>query len=410
MNVMLALFLFLLLARFGGFVAERARLPVSVGEMMAGVLIAMAASNFGDSVPFLPAIIKDEFVAAAADIAVFFLVLLAGIELEPREIAQASGKALWIALGGVLVPLVGGVWLAWEWLPMGPEHHSQALVTGVVLSITALPVVVKVLTDFNKLRSSAGEMVITAALFDDIIGLVLIALLLAIVETGGLPAPADLGLMALKVAAFFTITMLLGVHVYPRVQKGLKLMKASAIEFSALVTAALGYGWLAETMGLHWVIGAFMAGLYFEKSRVGGRSYTEILAIVNTMVQGVLGPLFFLSMGLYVDIGAAGDMPVLLVGLLVFALLSKIVGAGLPALFLGFNPRDAVIIGTGMAARGVVGLVVLGIAVDAGVFNGAGDNPAGTPLLTALVLVSVLTTALTPLLLQLVLRKNQTRG
>ncbi len=404
MNVMLALFLFLLLARFGGYVAERVRLPVSVGEMAAGMLVAWVASHFSDTLPFLGAIIQDDFVAAAADIAVFFLVLLAGIELEPREIAKSSGTALWIAAGGVLVPLVGGVWLAWEWLPAGPTHDSQALVTGVVLSITALPVVVKVLTDFNSLRSRAGEMIITAALFDDIIGLVLIALLLAIVETGGLPSPVDLGIMAAKVLAFFAVTMLLGVHVYPRVQRGLKLIKASSIEFSALVTAALGYGWLAETMQLHWVIGAFMAGLYFEKSRVGARSYTEIMAIVNTMVQGVLGPLFFLSMGLYVDISVIANWPLPIAGLLLFALLSKITGAGAPALFLGFSLRDAVTIGTGMAARGVVGLVVLGIAVDAGVFSGDND-PAGTPLLTALVLVSVLTTALTPILMQLVLKK-----
>ncbi|SDD22179.1 cation:proton antiporter [Kordiimonas lacus] len=410
MNMMLALFVFLLLARLGGHLADRARLPVSVGEMAAGVLVALAASQFGDTFPVLPSIIKDDFLAAAADIAVFFLVLLAGIELEPREIAQASGKALWIALGGVLLPLVGGAWLAWTFLPAGPEHDSQALVTGVVLSITALPVVVKVLTDFNMLRGAAGEMIVTAALFDDIIGLVLIALLLAIVETGGLPGLADLGVMALKVAAFFAVTVLLGVHVYPRVQKGLKLLKASAIEFSALVTAALGYGWLAEAMSLHWVVGAFMAGLYFEKYRVGARSYTEIMALVTTMVQGVLGPLFFLSMGLYVDIGAAADMPWILAGLLAFALLSKIAGAGLPALALGFGVRDALTIGTGMAARGVVGLVVVGIAVDAGVFNGTGENPAGGPLLSALVLVSVLTTALTPLLLQLILKNKQPDG
>lgn len=404
MTTLFGLFLFLLLARAFGSAADHLRVPTSVGEMSAGVLIAYLALTAGDMLPFLPAIVHDDLLAGAADVAVFFLVLLVGVEMEPGEIAKSSGRGLGIALGGMLVPLVGGAALAWTILPASDMHDMQALVTGVVLSITALPVVAKVLTDFAMLRTRAGEMIITAALFDDILGLVLIAILLAVLETGAMPALMDFTLLLAKVAGFFGITILLGAHVYPHLTKRLRLLDATAIEFSALVTAALGYGWLAELLGLHWVMGAFMAGLYFEKSRVGARSYMSITAVINTMVQGVLGPLFFLSMGLYIDLAVIADMPITFTLLLAFAILSKLVGAGLPALLMGMGRREAMIIGTGMGARGVVGLVVVGIAYDAGLFTGNGANPAGTALLSALVLVSVLTTALTPLFLQGLLR------
>ena len=129
---------------------------------------------------------------------------------------------------------------------------------------------VKMLSELGLLHTRMGEILISAAIFDDVIGLFLLAILLSIMETGTFPDMATLALMVAKVTAFFAITVTLGVHVYPRVSRVIKAMQAAAIEFSAITIVALAYGLLAELLGMHWILGAFMAGLYFEKFFIRG--------------------------------------------------------------------------------------------------------------------------------------------
>lgn len=408
MSPMLTLLVCLVLARGMGTAAHAIRLPSSVGEITAGILLVAAASVFADNVPFLTEIVENNLLSVAANIAIFFIVLNAGIEMEPRQIMEYSAKAMIIACCGVAVPLIGGVALSWYLLEGSDQRELQALVTGVVLSVTALPVVVKILTEQDMLRSAVGETIVAAALFDDIITLILFALLLAIVETGSLPSFAEFGFMLVKIVAFFALTGILGAHVYPHVRKGLKTLQAASMEFSALIMTALAYGWLADIMSLHWVIGAFMAGLFFEKSQVGIRSFVQLRANISTFVQGILGPLFFLSIGLYVDLGALTSNPMLLVLLILFAIASKFVGAGGAARLLSFNRRDSSIIGILMTSRGVVALVILDIVYDAGIFSADGAQEAmGSSLLSTLIVVIIATTVLAPLLLQLVLARNK---
>ena len=166
----------------------------------------------------------------------------------------------------------------------------QALLVGVALSISAIPATVKVLSDLGLLHTKVGEIIVSAAVFDDILGLFLLAILLAMIETGQLPDVTSMVWLLAKVAIFFAVTMALGAHVYPRVQKGIRAMRLAAIDFSALTIVSLGYGWMAEALGMHWILGAFMAGLYFERSRVGMRAYNEIKLICGAVTSGILAP------------------------------------------------------------------------------------------------------------------------
>jgi Kef-type K+ transport system membrane component KefB len=203
------------------------------------------------------------------------------------------------------------------------------------------------------------------------------------------------------VLVFFGITLILGAHVYPRVSRGLKSMQAAALEFSVLAAVGLAYGLLAEALGMHWIMGAFMAGLFFEPSRVGQETYDEIRLIFTAITGGFLAPLFFASIGLRVDLNAITMAPIFLTFLLIVALFSKVVGAGLPAFWLGMPRREAVCVGVGMSARGAVGFVVLSIAYDAGLFERIDrTDPVTAYLFSGLILVAVITTMLTPLVLR----------
>jgi len=402
------LLVLLLMTRALGEAAERLGQPASVGELSAGILLALAAAKFGQDLPFLDRLATSEALQYAANLGIFFLVLLAGVELDPKEIRDNSAGAFVVALGGMALPLLAGMGLAWAFLPESGLKQAQVLLVGVALSISAIPATVKVFTDLGLLHARVGETVISAAIFDDVLGLFLLAVLLAVVQTGQAPDLATLALLLAKVAGFFAITVALGTHVYPRVRRGLKLMQAAAMEFSALVAVALAYGFLAELLSLHWILGAFMAGLYFAPSRVGPAAYTEMKAILTALTAGILGPLFFTSIGLRVDLGTVTAVPLFLSLLIAVAFLGKVLGAGLPALWAGLGRREALAVGVGMSARGAVELVIISIAYEAGLFAPPGlGGPLIEHLFSSLILMAVVTTLLTPIILRRILSKPE---
>ena len=411
MDILFHLLAFLIIARVFGELAERLGQPASVGEIVSGIVLVSAAAWFGQALPFLGQLVASDALEAAAQIGIFFLLLLAGIEMEPKEIAEHSAASFAVALGGMTVPLLGGFGLAWLFLPESDLKPMQALLTGIALSISAIPAIVKMLTELGLLHTRVGEILVTAAIFDDVLGLFLLAVVLSIMEIGTFPDIATLGLMLAKVTAFFAITVTLGVHVYPRISRGIKAMQAAAVEFSAITIVALAYGLLAELLGMHWILGAFMAGLYFEKSRVGWREYNEILGICGTLTRGVLGPLFFVSIGLQVDLSAVTAVPVFLSLLIAVAFLGKLLGAGIPALFVGLHRQEAAIVGIGMSARGAVELVLLSIALESGIFSQAGQkDPIVTHLFSSLVIVGVITTLVAPIIMRRLQRRINQNG
>jgi Kef-type K+ transport system membrane component KefB len=178
------------------------------------------------------------------------------------------------------------------------------------------------------------------------------------------------------------------------------------LELSALVIAALAYGILAELLGMHWIVGAFMAGLYFEGARVGEAVYRDIRVTVAAITGGVLGPFFFVSIGLSVELEAIAALPVIVGALIVLAFAGKMLGAGLSARLAGLPWSAALAVGVGMTSRGAVELVVLRVAQEAGVFAaGDGDPAVVRYLFSALVIMALANTFLMPVALRAVLRR-----
>jgi len=167
----------LALTRAGAELAERLRLPALVGELLAGITLGVVLSHYAEFFPVLSELEDNEAFNGILDPGIFFLLLLAGIEMEPAEIVEAGRRAVFIALGGFIVPLAMGLGLAWWFLPESDYRFPQALFVGTALAITALPVSVKVLMDMDQLHSRAGETIVSAALFDDVFSLILLAVL-----------------------------------------------------------------------------------------------------------------------------------------------------------------------------------------------------------------------------------------
>ena len=409
MDLFVDILALLVIARLFGEAAERLGQTASVGEMLAGIALAGLIAAFGPALPVIGRLPDSDVLVQLADVGIFFLVLLAGIELQPKSLAKHAAAGFGIALGGMAVPMAFGFALAWAFLPDIAARPALSMLVALALSITAIPATVKVLMEFGLLQQRPGQIIVSAALFDDVFSILLFAILAAVLKTGDLPSSVALGWIVVKAMAFFGVTMVLGVHVYPRIGRRIRLMQAAAVEFSFLVAVALFYGLLAELLGLHWVLGAFMAGLFFEPTRVGAAVHLEMKLLVTAITGGVLGPLFFASIGLQVDLRAVAAAPLFIVLLVATAIAAKCLGAGLPAYLVYRDRREAGVIGIGMSARGAFELIILSIALKAGLFaQTEGQDGIAQHLFSSLVLMAVATTLLTPILLRWLLKRSHT--
>jgi Kef-type K+ transport system membrane component KefB len=158
-----------------------------LGELTAGIALGLLVAYAG--VPFLGGLDlhHDETFSALIDLAIFFLMLLAGLELRPGELREASVSAIAIALSGFAVPLVSGIGLGWWLLPDSDAKLAQALLLGTALAVTAVPIAVGVLMEVGGLKSPVGRAIVSAAVVDDILSLGLLALLTGLMERGALP-------------------------------------------------------------------------------------------------------------------------------------------------------------------------------------------------------------------------------
>ena len=403
MEVIGALLLLLLSARLFGALADRVQLPSAVGEMLAGMFLVSIAHFAGPFREFLEGLPDNEGLSRVADLGIFFLVLLAGVEMQLADTVRDARKSFVVAVGGVVLPLAAGVILGFAFLEAGPQQAARAVLIGVAMSITAIAASAKILQEFGLLKSELGRVLITAALFDDIFGLFLMALLSSVVLSGEIPGAFAFAVILAKVVVFFTVTGLLGVHVYPQISKQIHRRQAAEIEFGALLIVALSYGFLAELLGLHWAVGAFMAGLFMERSRIGKQPYKSMRLMLSALTAGVLGPVFFAWIGLQADLGVIFEIPVFLGILIAVAFATKVVGGGLAAGAVGYGRRDSAIIGVGLAPRGEIMIVVISVALAAGLIDGGTSDPVARYLFSALIVMALVNTVLAPLVMRVLL-------
>lgn len=403
MGILLILLVLLLITRALGEVAVRLGQPAILGELIAGIAFGALAMPYAEALPALANLPEDPVFVALADLGMFFLMLFGGVQLRASELAEATARSFVIATSGLVIPVVAGFGVAWLFLPESTLKVPQCLFVGTALAITAVPVSIRVLVDLGQLNSRAGRTIVSAAILDDVLSLILLAILTGMMTTGGMPGPDGLAVLLGQVALFFLITFVVGRVIVPRVGRFVARWKTPEFEFTSLLLAALCFAVLAESLGLHFILGAFVAGLLFERRFAGRQNYLEVKKRISAITVGFLAPVFFASIGMHLDLSAVGAIPVFLTLLIVIAFSTKLVGAGLPAYLLGHSRRDAWAVGIGMSARGAVELIIADIALRAGLFSQPSPTPAAVAhLFSAIVIVAVTTTVATPFALRAV--------
>jgi Kef-type K+ transport system membrane component KefB len=372
-------------AKAFGYLSTRLGQPAVLGELLVGLVLGPTALDmlgwpvFGDQH-------LGETLSHLAHLGVLFLMFIAALEVDLEAMAHAGRTALLSGSLGVIMPVGLGVLAA---LAFG-FNLQQSIFVGLVLAATSVSISAQTLMELGVLRSRVGLALLSAAVVDDILVILLLSVFTALIAGGSGSAVAVVWVLV-RMAAFLSLAILLGTRIGPRLSSLVDRLPISEGVMAFVIVVTLLYAWAAEILGgVAAITGAFLAGLVFARTPL--RHYIETR--MHTLAYAWLVPVFFVSIGLDANARALGleGLPFTLV-IIVVAVISKVIGCGIGAWLGGFSPRDALRVGVGMSSRGEVGLIVGTVGLSA--------NLIGETAFASIVLMVLVTTLVTPILLRL---------
>ncbi len=398
----------LVVAKLLGALCERIRVPGVIGELMAGVIIGpfllgslIQIPLHGHWVPLFPRPISpdqwpvNDVLWAMAQFASIILLFITGLHTDLKQFLRYVGPAIFVALVGIAAPFLLGVGSAYlpAFRDLAPAHPGQsvlvpALFLGAILAATSIGITARVLGDIQKLDTPEGVTILGAAVLDDVLGIIALAIVGGIAATGTISGGAVSIITIKAFGVWIGITGLILLLAKP-IEKALTGIRYTGAAIGLGLALAFICSAIAEFFGLAFIIGAYSVGLGLSRTKLAHRLMDELQPIAGFIV-----PIFFAVLGMLVNFEAMfSDGRVVLFGLVVTAaaIVGKLVACGLAALPTGFNARGAYRIGLGMMPRGEVALIVAGI--------GLSRNIIGTNVFGVSILMTLITTILAPILL-----------
>ena len=379
--------LILISTKILGLLTRRIQLPQVVGALIAGLLLGPAC--FG-------VLQETDFIKNIAEIGVIVLMFAAGLETDVQELKKTGLASFIIALLGVIVPLIGGYFVATIYNPVTDQQTMlQNIFVGVVLTATSVSITVETLKELGKLSTKTGNAILGAALIDDVLGIIALTVISSFAGSD-----VSLWVILLKILGFFifcgVVAFLFIKFVNPwinKYKKDLRRFVILAFAFCLLMSFSAEY-----FFGVSDITGAFVAGLILSNNK----KTSYMLNRFDTVSYVLLSPVFFASVGLKVTFSnMSATVVVLTVLLLVVAILSKMIGCGLGAKICKYTNLQSVKIGIGMISRGEVALIVATKGMSMGLMKDEFFAP--------LVLVVVATTIVTTILLKLAYKYQASR-
>ena len=328
-------------------------LPVIFGELIGGIIVGPLLFNLVH--------VDSELIRVVAEFGIFFLMLHTGLQSKPEELMKAGRKSILIALGGALLPFFGGYFTS-IWFGYPP---ITAFFVGMGISISAIAIGARLFKDHKLLNSKVAHLSLGAAIIDDIIALILFSLALNLAETGSFEL-ITLGILLLKVTAFFVVVIWGGNLISPYANR---LINFKNKGFTLTLIIALLMGLIAEAIGLHMIIGAFLAGLFIREEVLDEKVFAKIEDRIYGMSYSFFGPIFFASLAFHLDFSAFKTVPLYLIVILVVAILGKILGSWMITAFYKMKTMESLAIGLALNNRGAVELIVASIGLKMGIID-----------------------------------------
>jgi Kef-type K+ transport system membrane component KefB len=404
-SLVLALAAILAGAKLGGDVAVRLGQPAVLGELVVGVLLGnLDLAGFG----WFRSLTADSSINMLAQLGVLLLLFEVGLESTVREMLKVGAVALLVAVLGVVTPFALG-WGVGALLLPGHSAYAHAFL-GATLTATSVGITARVLKDLGKSRLAEARVILGAAVIDDVLGLVILAVVAGVIQAAGRGASlsyAATGLVVLKAAVFLVGALGLGVVLSPRLFTLAARLRGSGVLLATALVLCFLLAFLASAIGLAPIVGAYAAGLILEDVHwrdFAGRGEPRLHDLVHP-VASFLVPIFFVLMGMRVQLAAFGQAGVL--GLAALLTLAAIVGKQACALGALGRGMDRLSVGVGMIPRGEVGLIFASIGLGLTLH---GERIVDESIYSAVVIMVIITTLVTPPALKWSLERGARRA
>ena len=373
-------------AKLFGIIARKLRAPQVVGAIVAGLILGPGV---------LGLVQQTDFLVQMAEIGVVLLMFSAGLETDLKELLKTGPIALLIACCGVFIPLVGGTLLYMGFYgsaPWGSENFYKAVFIGVIMTATSVSITVESLREMGKLKGKVGTTILSAAIIDDVIGIIVLTFVIGFKSPDSNPGKVVLSTVLFFIFAFIVGTLFYKLfsfidNKYPHTRR-IPIMSLALCFFFAFAAE--------KFFGIADITGAYVAGIVLCSVR--DSKYIEEKMEVNSYI--LFGPVFFASIGLKTNIeNIDGAILLFSLGFVIVALITKIIGCGLMARICRFNNMDSLKIGVGMMTRGEVALIVAQKGLSVGLL---------TPVyFTAVILLIIVSSISTPIILKILYAKDK---
>jgi len=363
--------LILLSTKLAGDLSVRLGQPSVLGKLIVGIVIGPAVFGW---------IENSELLTQLSNVGVILLMFMAGLETDLEELNANRNSSLAVALGGIILPFVGGYVSG---LVIGMEQ-GNAVFLGLLLCATSVSISVQTLRDLGKMKTRESTTMLGAAVFDDILVVILLAFAMSFLGTDDV----NLTMVILKKVVFFASIILIGWKGVPAIMRWLSPLRVSESIVSAALIICFSFAYFGELLGIAGIIGAFAAGIAISQTNYKH----EVEKKVEPIAYAMFVPVFFVSIGMNITFDGIGNQIWFILALTVIAVFTKLIGCGFGARMTGFDAKSSAIIGAGMVSRGEVALIIAGTGLSSGLL--------AQDYFTAIVIVVILTTMITPPMLK----------
>lgn len=385
-KILLDLAIIVITSKFFGLIARKLKAPQVVGQIIAGLLIGPSVLGIVD---------LTDFISQMAEIGVILLMFSAGLETNIKDLMKTGLKAFLIACAGVFVPLIGGTLLYMGFYgaaAMGTDKFYSALFIGVIMTATSVSITVQSLRELGKLKGEVGTTIMSAAIIDDVIGIIVLTFVIGFKTPDSNPMS-----VVFSTVLFFVFAFIVGIILY----KVMKLIDAKYPHTRRIPILGLAicfiFAYVAEVyFGIADITGAYVAGIIM--CSLEDSDYIAEKMDINSYM--LFGPIFFASIGLKTTLdNLTVELLLFSVGFVVVALVTKVIGCGLMSRLLGYKGNDALKIGVGMMTRGEVALIVSQKGLAVGMISSV--------YFTAVILLIIVSSVATPIILKFLYAKDK---
>src|ERR671925_1141737 len=385
LHVMISLGILLFAAKLLAELFHKIKLPIVLGELLAGIIVGPFALGALPLVDGEPLVVLDETVRHIGEISAVVILFIAGLEITPREFLKGGAAAFTVGSLGVIVPFFMGYY---AFAAFGIEA-MQSILIATALTATSIAISIQVLTEFGKMQSKEARLILGAAIVDDILAIAILSVVVTMVQTGNTqPAIFDIILLIMQVLGTFAAILIVSVLLIPRVLHTERLWKSKG-SLEGIVTAAFfAAAGIAAFLGLSPIVGAFAMGMAVASTRIINKVHEYV-----DKLQIIFAPLFFAIIGAQVDLRDVNLDVLYIAGIMIaIAIITKLIGCGLPSIIFLKEKSKAMKVGIGMISRGEVGLIIAGVGVSSGALT--------NDIYTSVIIMVAATTIITPVWLK----------